>query len=253
MKKIRNLLIALFLVVCAVALVGCKKDEPKEVTAVGYGLVHKDYVGIATVTVKEEVVTAVSFEEVYLPTHWAVLTSVEGVEEALYVTYTTSKGATVNVAKYIVVGDKTFTATAGEADAVYSAEGIADLKAWVQESEENAKWYAEALLANNAKAVDAAGTKVTFQIKADAEGGFKKSTTGYWPTSMGVGLGWQGNMDALASALVGTKMNVADGDIVQDETAKTWKFGDVTSTATLVDAKDYYAVAKKAYDKAVAE
>ena len=252
MKKIRNLFIALFLVVCVVSLVGCKKktNDPKEVTAVGYGLVHKDYVGIATVTVKEKVVTAASFEEVYLPTHWAALTSVEGVDEALYVSYAGKRG-TVNVAKYIVVGDKTFTATASESDAVYSAEGIADLKAWVQASEENAKWYAEALLAGNAKAVDAAGTKVTFEITSDKEGGFKKSTTGYW-SGENYPLGWKGNMEALAKALVGTKMDATDANIVKDEATKTWKFGDVQSTATLTDAKDYYAVAKKAYDKAIA-
>lgn len=247
MKKVRILLTLAVLTLCAVLLPSCGK---KEVTAKGYGLVHKDYVGIATVTVKKDVVKEASFEEVYLPTHWAALTTTDGVDASLFVTYAGKRGD-VNVAKYIKIDGKTFTATVNEAgdNVAYSAEGIADIKAYVSASEENAKWYAEALLAGKAEAVDAAGAKVTFQITSDKEGGFTKSATGYW-SGENYPLGWKGNMEALADAIEGTKLDAADSAIVQDATTKTWKFGDVTSTATLVDAKDYYAVAKRAYANA---
>lgn len=251
MKKLFKVFVALVLVLSVVSLASCKcnkdkGDEPKEVAAKGYGLVHKDYVGIADIKVKEGKVTALTFEEVYLPTHWAGVVSTEGVSEDLYLTYTNSKNKEVVVAKYVVVDGKLFTGKVNGTDVEYSAEGIANLKAWVQESEENAKWYAEALLAGKAEATDASKVKVSFQITADKEGGFKKSTTGYW-SGDNYPLGWKGNMEALSKALVGTSMGFADADIVKDG---TWKIGDVTSTATLVDAKDYIAVAQRAYNAA---
>lgn len=243
MKKLFKVLAVLVLVLSAATLVSCKKN--KEVTAKGYGLVHKDYVGVAEITVKKGEVTALTFEEVYLPSHWAGLVSNEGVAADLYLEYQ-GKYAVSYAAKYVMVGDKKFTAELVDGAPVYSAEGIADLKAWVSASEENAKWYAEELLAGNAKATDASWNKASFQITADKEGGFKKSTTGYWSGS-NYPLGWKGNMEALQEALIGTEMGFADADIVKGD---TWKIGDVTSKATLVDAKDYIAVAQRAYNAA---
>lgn len=250
MKKTFKIFAVLVFVLSLVTLAGCKKnkddkDEAQEVQAKGYGLVHKDYVGIADIKVKDGVVTALTFEEVYFPTHWAGVESTEGVDASLYITYA-GKYGDVNVAKYVTVGDKQFTGNVVDGVAVYSATGIADLKAWVQESEENAKWYAEALLAGNAKATDASWNKAAFQITADVEGGFAKSVTGYW-SGDNYPLGWKGNMEALSKALVGTSMGFADADIVKDG---TWKIGSVVSSATLSDAKDYIAVAQKAYNNA---
>ena len=244
MKKILSLFVAL---VAVLSLAACGK---KETTAKGYGLVHKDYVGIAEITVdKKGVVTALTFEEVYFPTHWAGLAATEGVEADLFLTYTTSKGKEANVAKYVVVDGKLFTGSVDGTDVKYAADGIANLKAACKDNEETAKWYAEALLAGKAFAADAKGNKVSFEIKADVEKGFAKSVTGYW-TGDNYPLGWKGNMAALSEALVGTEMGFADADLVKDAESKLWSFGGTVTKATLTDAKDYVAVAQKAYNTA---
>lgn len=244
MKKILSLFVAL---VAVLSLAACGK---KETTAKGYGLVHKDYVGIAEITVnKKGVVTALTFEEVYFPTHWAGLTATEGVDADLFLTYTTSKGKEANVAKYVVVDGKLFTGSVDGTDVKYAANGIADLKAACKDNEETAKWYAEALLAGKAFAAKADGSKAAFQITADKEGGFAKSVTGYW-SGNNYPLGWKGNMAALSEALVGTEMGFADADLVKDAESKLWSFGGTVTKATLTDAKDYVAVAQKAYNTA---
>ncbi len=244
MKKILSLFVAL---VAVLSLAACGK---KETTAKGYGLVHKDYVGIAEITVnKKGVVTALTFEEVYFPTHWAGLAATEGVEADLFLTYTTSKGKEANVAKYVVVDGKLFTGTVDGTDVKYASSDIADLKAACTNNEETAKWYAEALLAGKAFAAKADGSKAAFQITADKEGGFAKSVTGYW-TGDNYPLGWKGNMAALSEALVGTSMGFADADLVKDAETKLWSFGGTVTKATLTDAKDYVAVAQKAYNTA---
>ena len=247
MKKILSLFVAL---VAVLSLAACGK---KETTAKGYGLVHKDYVGIAEITVdKKGVVTALTFEEVYFPTHWAALSTTEGVNADLFVTYVTAKGKEANVAKYVVVDGKLFTGTVNGTDVKYVSSDIADLKTACTDKEETAKWYAEALLAGNAFAANADGSKAAFEITADKEGGFKKSTTGYWPQGDKYPLGWKGNMAALSEALVGTEMGFADADLAKNAD-KVWELKGVVTKATLTDAKDYVAVAQKAYNTATAK
>ena len=230
---------------------GCKKNQETE--GVGYGLVHKEgYVGIATMKVKKERVTSLSFEEVFLPDTWAQVTA-EDVSEDLTVLHTTH-GSNVKVAKYLLIGDKKFTGTStasGEGEnqtysVTYSAEGIADLKEYIKASEENAKWYAEALLANKAKVADATFKEATFDFYGKTTG-FTKTAANYWPAG-GSGLGWKKNMQYMADALVGTKMDAEESKIVQE--GKTWTFDGVTSQATLTDALDYYKVAQRAYKNA---
>lgn len=239
MKKHFSLVLVALLVLCAVVLTGCKK-ESVETEGKGYGIVHGDYVGVATLKVKDEVVTSAKFEEYFLPTHWAVVT---GDVDSSLVVAVEGKHGTSNVAKYIKVGDKTFTANA---EGVYSADGIADLKAWIDTNQDNAKWYAEALAAGNAKAVDASGTELTATYAAKSEG-FAKNETNYWPASYGSGLGWSVNMKALETAIVGTKVNLEESQLTQNTETGIWTFGTTVTTATLTDAKDYYAVAKLAY------
>lgn len=247
MKKLFKVLAVLVLVLSAATLVSCKKN--KEVTAKGYGLVNGDYVGVVEIKVKKGEVTALTFDEVYLPSHWAGIANVEGVDEALYLSYQGSYGP-VNVAKYVMVGDKKFTAELVEGAPVYSAEGIADLKTWINASEENAKWYAEAVIAGNAKATDASWNKASFKITADVEGGYTKAATAdtYWPAG-GYGQGWKANVEGLAATLVGTSMGFTESQIVKGEDGK-YTIGGNTTSASLASMKDYVAVAQRAYNAA---
>lgn len=220
--------------------------DNKTHSAKGYGIVHDNYVGIATVTTKRARVRELAFEEVFLPTDWAIIKD-ESVDEELYVTYTSKRGKEVKVAKYIVIDGKKFTgkSTEDKKTVLYSAPGIEEIKQYVATSEENAKWYAEALLAKDAYIA----TKTFDKLEVSYEGqkGFTKTEAGYWPQETG-GLGWKKNMDALTDAFLGTKMNFDEAKFVRNESDGIWKFGKVQSTATLVDALDYYKVAKKAYD-----
>ncbi len=248
MKKLFKVFVTLVFALSLVVLTGCKckKDEPKEVDAKGYAIVYNDYVGVADIKVKDGKVTALTLEEVYLPDHWAGL-SAEIAD--LSVTYKGRGNKDAYAAKYVMVGDKKFTATVVDNKVVYAADGIANLKDWLNASEENAKWYAEEVIAKNCKATDASWNKLNAEITADKEGGYTKSTTGYWPTTYG-GLGWKANMDAICEALIGTSMGFADADLVQDATSKQWSFKGEVSKATLIACKDYVAVAQRAYDKA---
>ena len=247
MRKLFKVVAVLVVVLSMITLVSCKKN--KEVTAKGYGMVSGDYVGVAEIKVKKGVVTALTLDEVYLPSHWAGLESVEGVTEDLYLSYQGDYGLAY-VAKYVMIGDKKFTAKLVDGAPVYSTEGIADLKAYISASEENAKWYAEAVIAGNAKATDASWNKATFKITADKEGGYTKATTAdkYWPAAYG-GQGWKANIDGLVKTLVGTKMGFTEADIVKGEDGK-YSIGGNTTTASLLSMKDYVAVAQKAYNNA---
>jgi len=88
MKKIRNLLFVVCLLISLGVFTSCKKKV--ETSGTGYGIVHKDYVGVASIKVKDEKVTSLSFEEVYLPENWAQVS--DSIDENLYFKATGSHG-----------------------------------------------------------------------------------------------------------------------------------------------------------------
>lgn len=253
---LKKLFLSLVVLLSVFSLAAC---GGKEKEAKGYGIVHKDYVGVADMKVKKGEVTAVTFEEYYLPYSWASL-DIAGEEkpEDVLADVTLGRG-TGDFAKYIKIGDKLFTGTVRDAaleiegvtyanQAVkYSAEGIEDLFVWLKNSEANCKWYVEQILAEKAFIAKADGTKADYTVKGNAANGFTKSTTGYWVVENG--LGWSGNMAKIAEALVGTKVNASALDLVQGED-KIWTIKGTASGATVTDFKDYYEVARRAYNTA---
>lgn len=209
--------------------------------------------------VKKGKVTAVTFEEYYLPYSWASL-DIAGEEkpEDVLADVTLGRG-TGDFAKYIKIGDKLFTGTVRDAALVidgvtyanqavkYSDGVIEDLFVWLKNSEANCKWYVEQILAEKAFIAKADGTKADYTVKGNAANGFTKSTTGYWVVEDG--LGWSGNMAKIAEALVGTKVNASALDLVQGED-KIWTIKGTASGSTVKDFKDYYEVARRAYNTA---
>ncbi len=248
MKKIFSIICATFSIIMLVFITSC---DNKEKSAKGYGLVHKNYIGIADIKTKRNRVRYLSFEEVFLPDHWAEITDKE-IDEDLVVKYINSRKKEVAVAKYIVIGNKKFTAKLSydAKEVIYSSNDIKDLKAYLIQKEENAKWYAEELLAKNAYVADSNFNKLSTSFVGQS--GFNKTEAGYWPNTNG-GLGWKSNMEALSDAFVGTKMNLNEAKCIIDESSKTWKFDKIQSSATLVDAMDYYIVAKRAYSNAISQ
>ncbi len=240
MKKF-NFLMLFVALLAVVTLTAC---GDKEVSGKAYAVIQSDYVGVAEITVKGEKVTALKFDEVYLPTQWAQTTAeVDG----LTLSYAGNYGDVI-VAKYVMVGDKKFTGVlnADNTGVVYSADGIADLKAYLA-TEANAKWYAEQVLAGNAKATDASWAKASFSIYGETTG-WTKLTSGYWPTG-GWGQGYEANIKALQDALIGTSMNLYEANFTINTENKV-VLDTITTTATITGYKEYYALAKAAYNNA---
>jgi hypothetical protein len=255
MKKLIALLFVAFL---ALGLVACAKDEPSYEYGygVGYGLVHGHYVGVAKVVLdKDDKVVNVQFDEYYLPYNagQVVYTPVEGVAQPADILTVVGSRGTSYFAKYFSVNGVLFTGTVtGESGAqsiVYGASGITNIETWV-ETEANAKAYVEAVEAGLVFIANANGTKSTYEFgNASVKRGWTKSATAYWANAATYPLGWGGNMAAIAEAMVGTKLDAAEADLVKDG---TWKIGTIVTGATLSDFVDYYQLAQRAYANALA-
>ena len=251
MKKI-NLVAGVGLVATAI-LASCTPAVVTEV-GIGYGLVHSHYVGMATMTTENDVVTEVSFEEYFLPYSWAKVTATEGTANTVSVKTTSRTGAQVTTiyAQRVKIGDKTFTIEVTGAEWAqtfkYTSEGITDIDAWVA-TEANAKWYVEQIEAEAFGFVDAAGIAITDFVLADsaAKNAMTKSASGYW-TVASPGLGWAGNMAAIETMMVGSTMDFDPAEFTKATTDPlVWGNGEITTGATLTDFKDYVALGLRAY------
>lgn len=253
MKKLTLVL----LILGVFGLFACRRSQSE---ATAYGITHKDYVGRAIVTVKNDRVENVSFEEAYLPSTWA---KVQKGNEPIPAEAIADQGGNW-YGKYLVIGDRKFTGEArttplSESTAQtikYSASDVNDLYLWLRESEANCKWYYEQVTTNKAYVANIDWTRSTMAtagktITGTSTLGFTKSETGYWPPSETT-LGWKANMEAVTAALKGTKMEANPEDLTKGGTDnKYWMINGVVSGATLTDLKDYYALAKAAYNKAL--
>lgn len=248
MKK-NNKLLILFLVSFSIFIfTGCKTF--KEQTGRGYGIVYEEFVGVATIKVKNERITSLNFDEIYMPTVWATLFNVEHLDEELYFKVE-NLSEELFLAKYIMIGNVKLTGKITNTNKViYSSKDISNLKVYLARNETNAKWYAEAVLNNNIKITDSDFNTIDVEYYGKKIG-YTKATTSYWPESSGNGLGWKKNMEALIDTFVGTKLDFDNRKIVQDETTNEWIFDGVLSSATLTSAKDYYALTKRAYNNAI--
>jgi hypothetical protein len=256
MKKLIALLFVAFL---ALGLVACAEDEPSYEYGygVGYGLVHGHYVGVAKVVLdKDDKVVNVQFEEYYLPYNvgQVAYTPVEGVDQPDDVLTVVGSRGISYFGKYVSVNGVLFTgAVTGESGAqsiVYSAAGITNIETWV-ETEANAMAYVEAVEAGLVFIANANGTKSAYEFgNASVKRGWTKSATAYWANAASYPLGWGGNMAAIAEAMVGTKLDAVEADLVKDGT--TWKIGTIVTGATLSDFVDYYLLAQRAYANALA-
>ena len=157
-------------------------------------------------------------------------------------------------AKYINVDGITFTGEVlgtGTAQSIkYSADDIEDIEVWVQ-TEANAKRYVEAVDAGNYGYLNADGEEVEYVCgDASAKVNMRKSLTPYW-SGASYPLGWAGNIAALETAIIGTKLNADLATIVKNTETGFWSIGDVVTGATMTDFKDYYQVAQRAYQTAL--
>ena len=276
-KKMFLMVILLLLPFC---LVGCNNtDDPidppteKEGMGTSYGLVNKTYVGKATVKVKDNKIVDVTYDEAFLPNTWGSInyTKEEGNEMPGDLLHHQKDEMNNYYAKYISINGQIFTGTIREKDLVldeytyvnqivnYSSETIPDLFEHIYKSEENAKWYYEAVEKGKAFVCDKDGKKNETYQSLHTMGMFK-SEGKYWQSSTDSPLGWKGNIDAMIDYLKGKTLTDLDSSkFMRDETGedkdgynyKYWTIDGTKTKVTMTDIYNYYKLAYKAYDKAI--
>lgn len=270
------------LLLFALCLFGCNNtdkpvDDPnkpndKEYTGVSYGLVNRTYVGKATVKVKNDKIVDVIYDEAFLPNTWGSIdyTPEEGKELPENLINHTKDDLNAYYAKYISIDGQVFTGSIRESDLVldeytyvnqvvnYKSDKIDDLFKYLYASEENAKWYYNAVEKGKAFICDKDGKKIDSYQSLHTAGMFK-SEGKYWPSSSDSPLGWKGNIDAMVEYLKGKTLTDLDmSKFTRDETGvdkegynyKYWTIDGVQTKVTMSDIYNYYKLAYKAYSKA---
>lgn len=260
------------LILCLLCAV-CTAESPKLNDGVYEGFyAQPTYLIRATVTVENGAVAQVEYEECHDPNFWATFTADEAAALSAdeYIAVAGARGTTY-YAKHAVVGtgNEAIELTAsgdGTATPVYGNEQIADFVEWLKESPENDAWYYAQLAAGNYWVALSDGNKLenlavyTNTLKdgtvlSKEQSRFKTKVRHWTAVGTGVGtefgdLGWQGNMDALAAALV-------ENQFPQGERSKNAEnkvvIADVVTSATIESYQDYLSAAYAAYELAIAK
>ncbi len=245
MKKILVIALAVIMMVSALALVACGPQEK-----VAYGIVHKSYVGKATVTISGGKMTAANLDEAQQPT---VVTATDAIEGY---TVTIGEGDSAKhyykTVKFAGVTAE-FDAAANEGKGAYKVGGKVLLD-WLKESEANCEQYFEAVASDSVSVVLASGEDKTIMTSAK----LLKSKCGYWDGSKikDGQLGWKANVEATCNYVVENGFGGASAkeDFVKGtgEGADGDQFSDkngVKTGATWTDMWDYFVVLKAAYEK----
>ncbi len=242
MKKILVIALAVIMMVSALALVACGPQEK-----VAYGIVHKSYVGKATVTISGGKMTAANLDEAQQPTSVTADAAIEGYTVSVEVA---GKNGTSTKHYYKTVKFAGVTAEMN-AEGNYIVDGKAFLD-WLKESEANCEKWFEAVASDSVAVVLASGEDKTIMTSAK----LLKSKNGYWGTPAEAALGWKANVEATCNYVVENGFGgfSAKEDLTQqDNGAKLdneWvdKNG-VKTGATWTDMYDYLVVLKAAYEK----
>lgn len=254
MKK----LIKITALVCALSAVcisaGCKENTAKEGKA--YGLVHGGkYVGLATVSVKDDKITDATLTEVCLPGH---VTAGEDVAEDDKV----CDGDNCYY-KNVSYGGVTLTYVAGSG---YQSGETPLFK--LLNNEQSAKEYFDAVNSNAVSVVVGGQKKTDIMNKAS----LSKEENGYWTRTDKDGneySRWKMNRDATIEYVKQygvdnltklTKSETASPDKREDKEVNYWVYGGVSTGATWADlnkegAEGYFTYAKlltAAYNAAIA-
>ncbi len=278
-KKLCFLPILFLLLVC---LVGCNNtddninDNPSEKTgeATAYGIVHKGYIGKATVKIKDNKVVDVEIDEAFLPHNWAnvdyTLEECSALPEDLL--HHTKDDTSSFFAKYLSIDGQMFTGNIRENDLVldnttyssqvvnYGNDKIPDLFSYLYNSDKNGEWYYNAVKSGKVFISDKEGKKLdTYQSLHAA--GWLKSEGNYWPATKDSPLGWKGNIDALENYLKGKELKDLDSSKFVKDTEgvekdgynyKYWTIDGTKTMVTMTDVYAYYKLAYAAYTKAKA-
>lgn len=266
MKKNKILILNLLLI--GVGTFGCQSNQESNssqsavpsltttATAKAYRVSHSDYICEATVGVNEEgLISEITIEEAFLPSTWAKVNNGNEHEEDVLILNQTETSATY-YAKEIVIHGETYTASLRSDDdpvlkdypnqlVKYSSDNISDLYTFVSESEDNAKWYYEAVKDGKVY-FSSTELKSAGYLDKDDNIIFFKSQSPYWEMPSPA-LGWKGNIENMIRSLIGKKPTY---EFMQSDDGY-WVSGDINTQATLVSFNDYYNTIKMAYQKVV--
>ena len=264
------------LMVCSIISSCGSKGINGEATA--FGIVHAHSVGKAVVVVENGFIQSVVLDEMELPYSWAAVTRTNtgSAEEPSY-TYQIGGIAMAEAdfanqgnaffAKKIKIGDEVLTLKgATPVRGMYSnvnIDGTYGIETWAR-LDNNAKWYWEQMAAGRyevlkedgtAYAIDWSRTTPVANTKGDR---WQKSKNAYGAGWAGLdadrtaGRGWNDNMLAMATYLVGKNPNnlavQKKGTIQAGNGKETWEF-DGTTGATLTDISEYFELANLAFNK----
>lgn len=180
-------------------------------SANAYGLVHgKGYVGMATITVKNDAITAADINEACLPTY---VTAKEAIDGATVVGKAVNHGNTVtsNFYKTVKFAGVTMTYDTTEVDGVskgYMVGSKTMLEFFADEA--NCKLYFDAVAKDAVSVVTADGDKTDIMSSAT----LLKTKNGYWGEPNPNALGWSANVAATCAYV---KANGFDGVTQKDD------------------------------------
>ena len=239
------------LLLSLVLLAACNGADNTIKMGYAYGLTHGHYAGYAEVTTDgDDVITYVYFEEYFMPYNWAKVSADTATANPEITVFVDGARSDSYYAKHVTVGDKNFTAfvvgEAGSQSVVFSSSSAIDnIDEWV-ESDENARWYIDAIRQGDYGFADASFEPVDMETSDTyAKVAMTKSESGYW-TVQTSGLGWSGNMEAIKDLLVGSTFDFDSNEFTKNGDG-FWSNGDTVTGATLTDFADYVDLAARAY------
>jgi len=251
MRMITKLLVA---AVVLVALVGCGGGDAAAPTGYApgqeveaYAYVHGGYVGQAVVTTDDEGAMSATIDEAFLP-HTLALVDLE--DDAWNEDNTASyvvRGDEVFVAKYVSYDGTDYVGTTVGTALVYVAAdedgnptGNTDLEMMIIRNEDTMSAYFEGVQ-NGAFATYTEFGGDAQPVETTSYGSVTKRGSTYW----NFGIGWEGNVDAIAEAAAQNGVGYSLDDLSQNSDGE-WEVADATTAATASDFKDYFALIQQA-------
>ena len=212
-----------------------------------YAYVHGGYVGQVVATTDDEGEFGVTIDEAFLP-HTLAIVDMEADEwnEDNTVFYV-QRGDEVRVAKWISYAGTNYTGvTVGtalayvESDEDGNPSGASILEKSILRNEETmAAWW---------DSIDEGAFQVYTEfggsgsaVTTTSYGSLYKRGSEYW----NFGIGWQGNMDAIAEAAEEYGVSFTLDDMVRNNNNE-WELADATTGATASDFKDYFSLVQLA-------
>lgn len=229
--KIINKTLILLLSIFLLSSCKCNKDLMEE--GIAYGIVYDNYVGRASVKTINGKISTITIDEAYLPTTWAKLKTTETNDNVVDISGTMYPKY-IKIDEEILMVNATNTETKDNEKIVWSNSKITNLRDYL-ETESNAKWYYESLKNNKAYPCDSTGKKLDLELVQTKH---FKSEGGYWEK-------WSPNIEELCKGMI---KNEFKNEPTMTEDSKV-KFGDIVTSSTIASYKEYYNLAKKAYNK----